>query len=359
MAKHICTLEGVRGRGMILYDTKCVFTTKVTAGSIITKNATDGDKTIFLCDVTGVQFKKYKMKKHIVLDRKFILFIITGAFMLFLSYFCFSGGERDTALGVAFALFGVFFIAVPAVLHPFCYVFDRDSVSICFLFLPKERYLWKNVYSIDAEYDAGAHRNPFMDYFFSRVFAVNGDVEGKERFYMKGNIIRTKRTKKLIEKYWDGTVEGYFSDTVKAWWSKKKEKKEKEQSAHLTDSISAMEREVRRDAKAIIDPYTARAAQYGLCIYCKYLCIDRDYNVTSSRPDRSYTYTAELTVCPEGERNEEKQICVCVELIRVRLGKREYIGKILPDAALTLTGVLDTVFEEIEKNGFEKAVENI
>jgi len=58
MAKHICTLEGVRGRGMILYDTKCVFTTKVTAGSIITKNATDGDKTIFLCDVTGVQFKK-------------------------------------------------------------------------------------------------------------------------------------------------------------------------------------------------------------------------------------------------------------------------------------------------------------
>ena len=56
MAKHICTLEGVRGRGMILYDTKCVFTTKVTAGSIITKNATDGDKTIFLCDVTGVQF---------------------------------------------------------------------------------------------------------------------------------------------------------------------------------------------------------------------------------------------------------------------------------------------------------------
>ena len=58
MANLICALEGVRGRSLKLYDTKCVIDTKKTAGSFITGNFTDGEKTIFLCDVVGVQFKK-------------------------------------------------------------------------------------------------------------------------------------------------------------------------------------------------------------------------------------------------------------------------------------------------------------
>lgn len=58
MAKLICQLEGVRGRSLKLYDTKCVIATQVTMGSLITGNATDGEKTIFLSDVTGVQFKR-------------------------------------------------------------------------------------------------------------------------------------------------------------------------------------------------------------------------------------------------------------------------------------------------------------
>lgn len=58
MAKFICELEGVRGREMKLYDTKCVITTKKTVGSFITGNFTDGEKTIFYTDVVGVQYKR-------------------------------------------------------------------------------------------------------------------------------------------------------------------------------------------------------------------------------------------------------------------------------------------------------------
>jgi hypothetical protein len=58
MAKLICVLKGVRGRSLKLYDTKCVITTSVTAGSLLTHNATDGEKTVFLIDVVGVQFKQ-------------------------------------------------------------------------------------------------------------------------------------------------------------------------------------------------------------------------------------------------------------------------------------------------------------
>ncbi len=58
MANLIFEAEGSRGRHICLYDTKCVITTNVTIGSVITGNSTDGEKTIFLCDVIGVQFKK-------------------------------------------------------------------------------------------------------------------------------------------------------------------------------------------------------------------------------------------------------------------------------------------------------------
>jgi len=58
MALFICEFEGVRGRNLKLYDTKVIITTKKTVGSLITGNFTDGEKTIYLRDVVGVQFKK-------------------------------------------------------------------------------------------------------------------------------------------------------------------------------------------------------------------------------------------------------------------------------------------------------------
>lgn len=58
MANFICEFEGVRGRNLKLYDTKIIINTKKTVGSLITGNFTDGEKTIYLCDVVGVQFKK-------------------------------------------------------------------------------------------------------------------------------------------------------------------------------------------------------------------------------------------------------------------------------------------------------------
>ena len=58
MANFICELEGVRGRNLKIYDTKIIITTKVSVGSVLTGNFTDGTKTIYLCDVVGVQFKK-------------------------------------------------------------------------------------------------------------------------------------------------------------------------------------------------------------------------------------------------------------------------------------------------------------
>lgn len=61
MAKYLCTISGARGRTMCLYDTKVVIKTRVTIGSILTDNYDDGEKTIFFCDVVGVQLKQPKI----------------------------------------------------------------------------------------------------------------------------------------------------------------------------------------------------------------------------------------------------------------------------------------------------------
>ncbi len=40
-----------------MYNYKCIIQTKVTLGSVITGNASDGEKTIFYPDCTAIQFK--------------------------------------------------------------------------------------------------------------------------------------------------------------------------------------------------------------------------------------------------------------------------------------------------------------
>lgn len=57
MARFIARVLGARGRTLSIYDTKCVINTSVTAGSILSGNATDGEKTIFYLDCVGIQYK--------------------------------------------------------------------------------------------------------------------------------------------------------------------------------------------------------------------------------------------------------------------------------------------------------------
>lgn len=56
----VYTIDGVRGRHIDVYKDKVVITVKATLGSLITHNATDGEKTVYYSDCIGVQFKQSK-----------------------------------------------------------------------------------------------------------------------------------------------------------------------------------------------------------------------------------------------------------------------------------------------------------
>ena len=57
LGKPVFEYEGARGRSIKVYEDKCVIKTKTTVGSLLSGNATDGEKIIYYCDVIGVQFK--------------------------------------------------------------------------------------------------------------------------------------------------------------------------------------------------------------------------------------------------------------------------------------------------------------
>lgn len=57
----VYSIDGIRGRHIDIYENKCMIKTKVTIGSLITSNATDGEKTIYYRDCIGIQFKPSKL----------------------------------------------------------------------------------------------------------------------------------------------------------------------------------------------------------------------------------------------------------------------------------------------------------
>lgn len=50
-------IVGARGRVLEVYNSKCIIQTRITLGSVLTGNASDGEKTIFYPDCTAIQFK--------------------------------------------------------------------------------------------------------------------------------------------------------------------------------------------------------------------------------------------------------------------------------------------------------------
>lgn len=54
-------IEGARGRSLDVFPHKVVITVRITAGSVLSGNATDGEKTIYLGDCIGLQYKRSGM----------------------------------------------------------------------------------------------------------------------------------------------------------------------------------------------------------------------------------------------------------------------------------------------------------
>lgn len=291
------------------------------------------------------------------LNRNMILFWAAGLLCAGISYAAFV--EKEIGVGLGFGIFAALLIVAPMVGMPWCYCFDPKGVSLKYIFLSEERYLWKNIHSVcvvQAISDNGRKS------LFMRDLQISGNVEGKQRRYMDGRLCKNRRTKRLIEKYWDGTIEGYWHDEVQAvkkWWNKRSKNKQKQRLQHLTDEIVIMEREARASFRTWLEPFAAEAAQYDLEVQTQYLYITEDYEEHRSRPQTAHTYTAVTNICRPKETNEDRIIVLETELLRVRLGKNAYRGVVNLQAEEELKGAFTEVMKEIKANGFEAYIKEV
>lgn len=282
------------------------------------------------------------------LNRNVILFIFVG--LVCISFARFSFMENEIGAGIAMSFFAALALVVPLGFMPWGYCFDPEGVSIKYIFLTEERYLWKNVHAVStvqAIADGGRHS------LFLYDLQIDGNVEGKKRRYMDGRICKSGRNKRLIQKYWDGTVEGYWHDEVQAiknWRSKKKKKPHK---LYSTDEIVILERSARASVRTWLEFPSAEAAQYDLAVRTEYLYMTEDDVEHRSRPQASHTYTAVTYISRPGETKEDRIVVFSTELIRVRLGKSAYRGVANVDAEKEFQTAWTEMMNQIKEKGFE------
>ena len=86
-------------------------------------------------------------RKQIALNRLFNFSVVAGVFLTCCSIAFFT--ENDIAWGLGLGVTALLIIVIPAIFTPYCYIFDNEGVSLCYVFLPCERYLWNDVYAIE------------------------------------------------------------------------------------------------------------------------------------------------------------------------------------------------------------------
>ncbi len=290
-------------------------------------------------------------KRQFALNKLFNFCVITGLILAWIAIEFLIAGDMAWGIGVGIAALAL--VLGPAIFTPFCYSFDSEGVSLCYVFLPTERYLWKNIHAIQVRDISDDLRSVIIDFFYATVFSIEGKNVGERRSYMKGHIRKSFRTKYLLEKYWDGTITGYFFEDIKKWFNKRKQKEQVYTKACSTDEIIPMEAQARAQADAWLKPLIAQAKQHNLEVKAKYFYITEDFEELKHRPKEGYTYTVIAEIAHFNETDKNKVVLVSADLLYARIGKEAFRGVHNVNAREEFEMTFYDVLEEINANGID------
>ena len=286
-------------------------------------------------------------KKQVVLNFKFYFIIIIGSLMLWLGIHFLTTKATEACLFCG--ILGLFFTVIPLICVPSHFIFESEGITFNYLFLKNERYLWKNIYKISAEIDSSGSNHYIFDSIFSKIYKIDGNVEDEKKVYMNGHLSRNVFTKKLLEKYWDGSITGT---------SEKKNKKKQTAKTYDTTEISALEREVKSNVSTLMERYSANAKQYNLKLKKSFAYVTENFDKLSSRPQENYTYTLVVEISHFGETDPKRVVLVSVDLLYAHLGKSAYKGVININLENDLIDYVEDVLNEIYQNGINVYCKN-
>lgn len=275
-------------------------------------------------------------------NKVYFFTIPLGLILGLISYSCFS--EQTIGVGIGTAVIALLFLCIGPVLMPYQYRFDEEGVTICYLFISNDRYLWKNIHHISVE--TLGTRTSILDLFL-KFYKIEGQSECKTSTLHEGTICKTFRSKRLFEKYWDGTIEGYW-DVFKR--DGKKKAKNQPAKALLTEEVAAMERSIRATMRQFLITYETQVALFGMELRAENEYVTDDFDYLKSRPNERYTYCLNIEISCPGETDEEKIWCADVDLLQVRPGKKSFRGVENKNAQAELKEQLDDILREISSH---------
>ena len=150
------------------------------------------------------------MKIHVFFDRRSFLSLLCLCFTVGVAWAILADGE--IGWGVFFAFLSLIPCFAILVFPCFYLMTDKGIRIFYFFFLSNEYYLWANVEEVAVVYSTGYKSLPYV----FDTFSITGKPKGKKRFYKKGEIIRTRRAKRLIEKYTGKKITGFLMDDIKS-----------------------------------------------------------------------------------------------------------------------------------------------
>lgn len=136
-------------------------------------------------------------KKQIAFNTHLIPVFVLFVVFLSLSANCAIGDE--IALCVGFAMFALLTMFVFAI-SPLYFVFSDESVEIVYHFKQREQIQWGDIRSISFE------GSWFHSLSGPPHYVIAHPQKQKRWFFVEGEIPKTRKTQKLIMKYYKGTI---------------------------------------------------------------------------------------------------------------------------------------------------------
>lgn len=97
-------------------------------------------------------------------------------------------------MGIALIILA-FLQLVFIIITPRLYIFSRECLIIKYFFGFEENIPWQNVRAITQWYEEPGR------FFFLSIYRIEYYSKEKQKFFMRGEIAKNRKTKKLLEKY--------------------------------------------------------------------------------------------------------------------------------------------------------------
>lgn len=266
---------------------------------------------------------KSRPKKHVVLALRNIM-MTSLAFFLGALFLWAATDEPSEDAWVGILLGGTFLCAAvfAFICFPYTYVFDHIGVKIYYIGC-YEYAKWDDIKRI--------YTSPWTYRSILMVYNISPMTSGKRhRFYMKSEINKNLLTRKYINLYWDGFIDG-------------KPTKKKGFVPPNSDRITAMERDMKGKVREIRDRFKPAFKEYEVFLKADF------YPEVADRPLEDYVFECEIEI---GDmRDEERRCYLSAPLIDVRCRKKGYEGSIVDGGTEKLENKLNEALSSLKSCG--------